>query len=132
MGTLSVPSIGTLGSDQSISTYVPAQATLNASSSYVCKHCGIYIRPRSIPYFIETSWEGLRLGFVEPSLWRSYPSAIEPVDEFFEQTDAAMFEAQERIAALGRKVVTSVPLAPWDDIVAAMPDFQNKEDLFRE
>lgn len=81
---------------------------------------------------LEKSWVGLRPGFVDSSLWRSYPSAIEPVDGFFEQTDAAMFEAQERIAALGGKVVKSIPLASWDDIVAAMPDFRNMEDLFRE
>lgn len=72
----------------------------------------------------------LKIGFVDPSLWRSYPSATEPVDGFFEQTDAAMFAAQERIAARGGKVVTSVPLASWESIVAAIPDIQNMEELF--
>jgi hypothetical protein len=47
--------------------------------------------------FLSKSWAGLRLGFVDPALCRSYPSAIEPV----EQTDAAMFAAQENDSAHG-------------------------------
>lgn len=78
------------------------------------------------------SWEGLRIGFVDPSLWRSYPTSIEPVDGFFEQTDAAMFAAQEKIHKLGGKVVKSVSLASWEDITGAMPDLAEMEDLFRE
>ncbi|UPL02693.1 hypothetical protein LCI18_013627 [Fusarium solani-melongenae] len=27
---------------------------------------------------LNTSWNGLKVGFVDPSLWRSYPTAIEP------------------------------------------------------
>lgn len=77
------------------------------------------------------SWDGLKVGSVDPMQWRSYPTSIEPVEGFFEQTDAAMFAAQERIQALGGKVVKWVPLASWDDIVQAMPDFANMEDLFR-
>lgn len=83
-------------------------------------------------YFpLPKSWDGLRLGFVDPTQWRSYPTAIEPVEGFFEQTDAAMSAAQERIQTLGGKVVKSIPLASWDEIVGAMPDFANMEDLYR-
>jgi amidase len=81
---------------------------------------------------LSKSWAGLRLGFVDPALWRSYPSAIEPVDGFFEQTDAAMVAAQEKIRSLGGKVVKSIPLASWDDITGAMPDCEEIEDLWRE
>ncbi|KAK3345811.1 amidase signature domain-containing protein [Lasiosphaeria hispida] len=76
------------------------------------------------------SWAGLKLGFVDPTLWRSYPSAIEPTNGFFEQTDSAMFAAQEKIQSLGGKVVKSIPLASFDDITAAMPDFEYMEELF--
>jgi hypothetical protein len=41
-----------------------------------------------------------------------------------------MFAAQERLAARGGKVATSVPLASWEGIVAAIPDCQNMEELF--
>ncbi len=78
------------------------------------------------------SWAGLKLGFVDPTLWRSYPSAIEPTDGFFEQTDSAMSAAQEKIESLGGKVVRSIPLASFDEITAAMPDFEYMEELFRK
>lgn len=81
---------------------------------------------------LRKSWEGLSVGFVDPKLWRSYPTAIEPVDGFFEQTDAALFTAQEKIQQLGGKVVKSIPLASWEDITGAMPDLVEMEDLFRE
>ncbi|KAH6999086.1 amidase signature domain-containing protein [Ilyonectria sp. MPI-CAGE-AT-0026] len=79
---------------------------------------------------LRKSWEGLSVGFVDPKLWRSYPTVIEPVDGFFEQTDAALFTAQEKIQQLGGKVVKSVPLASWEDITGAMPDLVEMEDLF--
>ncbi|KAK4236509.1 amidase signature enzyme [Achaetomium macrosporum] len=79
---------------------------------------------------LSNSWAGLRLGFVDPALWRSYPSAIEPVEGFFEQTDGALFQAQETIQSLGGNVVKKVPLASWDEITGAMPEFQHIEDLW--
>ena len=80
---------------------------------------------------LSTSWAKLKLGFVDPKLWRSYPAAIEPVNGFFKQTDAAMFAAGEKITKLGGKVVYSVPLVSWPDITAAMPDLDEMEDLYR-
>ena len=77
------------------------------------------------------TWQGLKLGFVDPSKWRSYPSAMEQVQEFFEQADAAMFAAQDRIRSLGGRVVNHIPLIAFDDITAAMPDMENMEDLNR-
>jgi amidase len=59
---------------------------------------------------LPSSWDGLKVGFVDPKLWRSYPAAIEPIDGFFEQTDAAMVAAGEKIIKLGGKVVHSVPV----------------------
>jgi len=78
---------------------------------------------------LPSSWEGLKIGFVDPNEWRSYPVAIEPVEGFWEQTDAAMFAAAEKIRSLGGKVVQSVPLASWGDITGAMPDLKEMEDL---
>jgi amidase len=81
---------------------------------------------------LPTSWDGLKIGFVDPTKWRSYPSAIEPVDGFFEQTDTAMFAAQDKIRGLGGKVVSSIPLLSFDEIIAAMPDLEYMEDLNRK
>lgn len=79
---------------------------------------------------LSDSWVGLKLGFVDPTLWRSYPSAIEPTDGFFEQTDSAMFAAQKKIESLGGKVVRSIPLNCFGSIIAAMPHVEYMEDLF--
>jgi amidase len=81
---------------------------------------------------LSPSWEGLKIGFVDPTKWRSYPSVLEPVDGFWEQTDAAMFAAQDKIRGLGGKVVKSVPLISFDEITAAMPDMEYMEDLNRK
>ena len=80
---------------------------------------------------LTTSWTGLKVGFVDPSLWRSYPTAIEPVEGFFNQTDNALFAAQAKIEESGAKVARSVPVASWEDITGAMPDFSQMEELFR-
>ncbi|KAJ4156249.1 hypothetical protein NW754_007873 [Fusarium falciforme] len=79
---------------------------------------------------LTTSWNGLRVGFVDPSLWRGYPTAIEPVEGFFNQTDNALFAAQAKIEESGGKVARSVPVASWEDITGAMPDFSQMEELF--
>ena len=81
---------------------------------------------------LPSSWDSLKIGFVDPTMWRSYPSAIEPVDGFFEQTDTAMFAAQDKIRRLGGKVVSSIPLLSFDEITAAMPDLEYMEDLNRK
>lgn len=78
-----------------------------------------------------TSWNGLKVGFVDPSLWRSDPTAMEPVEGFFNQTDNAMFAAQAKIEESGGKVARSVPVASWEDITGAMPDFSEVGELFR-
>jgi amidase len=79
----------------------------------------------------ETSWEGLKIGFSDPTKWRSYPSAMETVDGYWEQTDKAMFDAADKIRALGGKVVQSVPVPSWGEITGAMPDLREMEDLNR-
>lgn len=76
------------------------------------------------------SWDGLKIGFVDPALWRAGPPAFEPVEGFHEQTDAAMFAAQARIEELGGKVIRSIPLASWEEITGAMPDLKEMEDIF--
>ncbi|KAH7141536.1 hypothetical protein B0J13DRAFT_585866 [Dactylonectria estremocensis] len=58
---------------------------------------------------LQNSWEGLRVAFVDPTLWRSYPTAIE---------------------LLGGRVVKSISLASWGDITGAILDFEDVEELF--
>lgn len=43
----------------------------------------------------------------------------------------ALFAAQAKIEESGGKVARSVPVASWDDITGAMPDFSQEEGLFR-
>lgn len=80
---------------------------------------------------LTTSWIGLKVGFVDPFLWRSFPKAIELVEGFFNQTDNALFAAQEKIEESGGKVARSVPVASWEDITGAMPDFSQMGEIFR-
>ncbi|KAI8713744.1 Amidase domain-containing protein [Fusarium sp. LHS14.1] len=79
---------------------------------------------------LTTSWNGLKVGFVDPSLWRSFPKAIEQVKGFINQTDNAPFAAQEKTEESGGKVARSVPVASWEDITGAMPDFEEMEEIF--
>ncbi|KAK3389254.1 amidase signature domain-containing protein [Podospora didyma] len=79
---------------------------------------------------LPTAWDGLRVGFVDPSLWRLGSPAAEDVDGYFEQTDAALLAAAEKIKMLGGKVVMSVPLASWETIASAVPDYDEIADLF--
>ncbi|KAH7329487.1 amidase signature domain-containing protein [Stachybotrys elegans] len=77
-----------------------------------------------------SSWEGLRVGFVEPKLWRSKAEVVEQIESFLEQTDNALYAAQETIEKLGAKVARGVPLTSWYEIVKAMPDINAYEELF--
>ncbi|KIX07669.1 uncharacterized protein Z518_02323 [Rhinocladiella mackenziei CBS 650.93] len=78
---------------------------------------------------LNTSWSGLKIGFSDPTKWRSYPTAMETVETFWQQTDNAMYAAAEKIRSMGGRVVQSVPVPSWDDIVQAMPDFEQMEDM---
>jgi amidase len=79
---------------------------------------------------LRSSWEGLRIGVVEPKLWRSRAEVVEQIDSFLEQTDNALYAAQDKIEALGAKVVKSIPLTPWKELIKAMPDIEDYEQLF--
>ncbi|KAI1120750.1 amidase signature domain-containing protein [Nemania abortiva] len=79
---------------------------------------------------LATSWHGLKLGFVEPTLWRSAADVVEEVDGFLQQTDSAMFAASEAIAEQGARVVKSIPLPTWGEITSSMPDLDDMGDLF--
>jgi amidase len=79
---------------------------------------------------LPTSWDGLRVGVVDPTHWRTPSDVVEDVDGFFHQTDSALYEAQDKIQELGAKVVKSIPLATWDELVGAMPDLDDMGDLF--
>jgi amidase len=77
-------------------------------------------------------WEGLKIGFVDPSKWRAYPESMDTIESYLNQTDAAMFVAADQIRSQGVKVVHSIPMPSWDDITAAMPSMNNMEDLGRK
>jgi len=43
-----------------------------------------------------------------------------------------MLAAQEKIRSLGERVISDIPLIQFDDIVAAVPDMEEMEDLNRK
>ncbi|KAF2839698.1 hypothetical protein M501DRAFT_1057038 [Patellaria atrata CBS 101060] len=43
---------------------------------------------------------------------------METIEGYFEQTDAALFAAADKIRSLGAKVVLFMPIPSWDEIVA--------------
>ncbi|KAI0110866.1 hypothetical protein GGR51DRAFT_81205 [Nemania sp. FL0031] len=79
---------------------------------------------------LTTSWHGLKLGFVDPTLWRVPEDVVEKVDSFLQQMDLALFAASETIAERGGRVVRSIPLPTWDQIEISMPDIDYMEELF--
>ncbi|KAF2964451.1 hypothetical protein GQX73_g9127 [Xylaria multiplex] len=79
---------------------------------------------------LATTWNGLRLGFVEPSLWRTPGDVVEEVDGFFHQTDSALLAASTVIEGRGGTVVRSVNLSTWEEIASAMPDVDDMAELF--
>ncbi|KAI1366138.1 amidase signature domain-containing protein [Xylaria arbuscula] len=79
---------------------------------------------------LRTTWNGLRLGFVEPSQWRTPGDVVEEVDGFFHQTDTALLAASRTIEERGGIVVTSVNLSVWEDIIKMMPDLDYMGELF--
>ncbi|KAJ3562306.1 hypothetical protein NPX13_g8612 [Xylaria arbuscula] len=79
---------------------------------------------------LRTTWNGLRLGFVEPSQWRTPGDVVEEVDGFFYQTDTALLAASRTIEERGGMVVTSVNLSVWEDIIKMMPDLDDMGELF--
>ncbi|KAK4144609.1 uncharacterized protein C8A04DRAFT_11444 [Dichotomopilus funicola] len=60
--------------------------------------------------FCGTSFEGLRLGFLGPSLWRFPPDLWVPSLEAKEQHDTVYHESRNRMQALGATVVYPVKL----------------------
>ncbi|KAL6354239.1 hypothetical protein LRP88_12573 [Fusarium phalaenopsidis] len=58
------------------------------------------------------------------------PGYYQPLRGFFNQTDNALFAAQAKIEKSGGKVARSVPVASWEDITGAMPDFSQMEEIF--
>ncbi|VUC23593.1 unnamed protein product [Clonostachys rosea] len=81
---------------------------------------------------LATSWEGLRVGVVDPKSWRIGPEVVETICGFLDQTDSALYEAETKIEELGAKLVKRIPLMSWDDIERAMPDVKQMEDLFSD
>jgi amidase len=79
---------------------------------------------------LPTSWDGIRVGVVDPSLWRAAPDVVEKIDSFLDQTDSALYAAQTRIEEMGAKVVKDIPLATFEEIQSAMPDMEDMGELF--
>ncbi|KAI0875937.1 amidase signature domain-containing protein [Hypoxylon argillaceum] len=78
---------------------------------------------------LATTWDKLKLGFVEPNRWRTPGDLIEEIDGFFQQTDSALLAASRVIEERGGKVVRSVNFT-WEEIADAMPDLDDMGDLF--
>ncbi|KAF2469965.1 amidase signature enzyme [Lindgomyces ingoldianus] len=66
--------------------------------------------------FLTKSWEGLKIGFVDPALWQPAPFVVEPVPEFTAQSNEAFASAVERIRGKGAKVVENVPLITLPEV----------------
>jgi len=60
--------------------------------------------------FLTGSWEGLRVGFVDPALWQPASFIVEPREDFRKQSDDAFKAAVEKLKAGGAKVAEQVPL----------------------
>ncbi|KAK0722658.1 amidase signature domain-containing protein [Lasiosphaeria miniovina] len=81
---------------------------------------------------LPSTWDGLKVGVVDPALWRLPSFVTEHVDDFFQQTDAATEAARETIQALGGRAVKGLPLPTWEEIALALPDpqFGDIDDLW--
>ncbi|KPM37584.1 hypothetical protein AK830_g9002 [Neonectria ditissima] len=79
---------------------------------------------------LPNSWDGLKVGVVDPTLWRTPSHVVEDIEGFLAQTDSALHAAEEKIQEFGGKVVKSVPLDTWGKISSSMPDLDDMGDLF--
>ncbi|AEO66790.1 uncharacterized protein THITE_151705 [Thermothielavioides terrestris NRRL 8126] len=77
--------------------------------------------------FFSTSFNGLRLGFVDPAVWRFPPDLWVPSEEAKKQHDAAYHEAREKMQSLGAEVIYPVTLP--------QPSYEHEEtanEFFRD
>jgi amidase len=105
---------------------------------------GILMGGRDFSSFLRWSWKGLRIGFVDPDVWR--PSwFVDPHEGFRRQTvsppfldrsitesipqDAETEEAKRKIRAAGAQVVENVPLITLAEL-AKVEEGLEVDDLF--
>ncbi|KAL8709338.1 MAG: hypothetical protein Q9220_005931 [cf. Caloplaca sp. 1 TL-2023] len=64
---------------------------------------------------LTSSFKGLRLGFVDPELWKAANFVVEPNERFEEQTLAAMNAAISKIREAGARVIQPVKLVTLEE-----------------
>ncbi|KAF2963131.1 hypothetical protein GQX73_g10447 [Xylaria multiplex] len=67
------------------------------------------------------SWEGLKVGVVDFSVWKPTPAFVEEHDSYFKQQDELLEHALAKIAADGAKIVRDVNLITPAEIVIDTP-----------
>ncbi|EOO01360.1 putative amidase family protein [Phaeoacremonium minimum UCRPA7] len=81
--------------------------------------------------FLNASFDGMRIGFVDPALWRFPPDLWVPSDDAKEQHDKAYRSAMKRVEELGAKVVYPVSLPSYKELeVNAFENVQAAQDFF--
>ena len=109
----------------------------------------ILIGGKDFSSFLTPTWQGLRIGFVDPDLWQPAPFVVEPNEGFRKQSvrvslnsvkhntniytqTAAIEEAISRIKAHGAKVEYPVPLITLAEITKDPTGVKEMEDLVSE
>jgi len=80
--------------------------------------------------FLTGSWEGVRVGFVNPDLWQPASFVVEPNEDFKKQTYAEMDAAVAKIRSLGAKVIEDVPMISLADVTKDPRGVKEIEQLF--
>ncbi|KAJ4295247.1 hypothetical protein N0V90_007258 [Kalmusia sp. IMI 367209] len=76
---------------------------------------------------LNSSCEGIKLGFVDPELWQPASFVVEPVPEFTEQTLQAYASAVETIRSKGAKVAKNVPLITMPEVFEGLDGVDDTE-----
>ncbi|KAI1110907.1 amidase signature domain-containing protein [Nemania sp. NC0429] len=65
----------------------------------------------------KTSWDGLRIGFVDPNLWSFSPVICDPDEYFIQQQRIAIADAMDQIKKNGGIVKGPVPLTSMEELL---------------
>jgi amidase len=76
------------------------------------------------------SWDGVRVGFVDPDLWQAADFVVEPNASYKKETYAAFEDALSRVTKQGGIVTRSVPLISLKDITSDPEGVSEIEEFF--
>lgn len=62
-----------------------------------------------------STWDGISVAFVDPSLWRLPASICPPDEDSIAEQEAAIHAAMEKMRGLGARVVYPVELPPYSE-----------------